>query len=172
MDTEAKSVIWSWESGNQSHIAVDSWTSSLLRGPSFYGLRWRESIWAAILEFLVKEPRKERRRRIWNILDKLSVTLKPQGTEYLWHDLTDLHIDFFLSFSVEKCNMSRQEWEIFMKREGEKVLDAPATGQLGLVYQLSVSHQNIHEMYRRRQKAPSHHKRRILFNAWKISRRN
>lgn len=77
----------------------------------------------------------------------------------------DLNIDFFLSFNVEKCNMIAQEWEKFMKREGEKVLDVLATRQLGLVYLPSVCHQNIPEMYRRRQKSLSHHKRGILCNA-------
>lgn len=70
----------------------------------------------------------------------------------------DLNIDFFLSFNVEKCDMITQEWEKFVKREGEKVLDATATRQLGLVYHPSVSHQNIHEMYRMMQKSLSHHK--------------
>lgn len=46
------------------------------------------------LEFLEEEPRKERQQRIQSICNQLSLTLNPQGKEYLQHDLTDLSIDF------------------------------------------------------------------------------
>lgn len=68
--------------------------------------------------------------------------------------------------------MITQELEIFMKREGDKLSVAIAARQLGPVYHPSTFHQNIHEIERKVQKSPSHHKLRILFNAMTISRRD
>lgn len=94
--------------------------------PLLSGPRGREKYLGCCLRISGKKSQEERPQRIWSICDKLSLTLNPQGTEYLWHDLTDLSIDFLLSFNVEKCNMITQEWDKFRKRQEKKLLDATA----------------------------------------------
>lgn len=118
------------------------------------------------LEFLEKEPRKERQQRIQSICNQLSLTLNPQGKEYLQHDLTDLSIDFLCPSMWKNA--------VWLHRNGKNSWRGKGTsgcycsGQLGLVYFPSVSHQNIHETQKKMQKSPSHHKPSIMFNTLSI----
>ena len=115
-------------------------------GPNSSGVRWRKKYLECCPGISGKKSqgkRDDKESGVSLINSPWPWILREQNIyDRIWLDLS---MDFFLPFNVEKCNMITQEWEKFMKREGEKLLDVIATRQLDLVYHPSVSHPNIHE---------------------------